>query len=126
MISDLPGFWRGFRVGAACGLLAGLLAMCGSARADSPQRSPQSDDGPAVAVATSPDGSAVTLHAGRGICRGEARAAIWRPAPGSSADYVPGCWIIVTIDGTPVVLVSFLDGERGTIPVGRLTKVKAS
>lgn len=37
---------------------------------------------------------------------------MWRPAPGDSREPVPGCWVLT--DG--VVLVSFLDGERGNIP----------
>lgn len=108
------GFWRGF--------LAGIVAAAVVASCMSPPRAHAAEsDGEPFAVATSETGSSVTLHTGRGLCVGEARAAVWRPAPGSDAAPVPGCWIIT--GGT--VLVSFLDGERGDIPVARLVKARA-
>lgn len=112
--AERRGFWRGFSVG----LVASLVVV--ACMAPPKARAAELDDGPAFAVATSGDGSTITLHTGRGLCVSEARAAIWRPAPGSDAAPVPGCWIIT--GGT--VLVSFLDGERGDIPVARLVKAR--
>ena len=109
------GFWRGAMAGTVAGLVVALLLWPAPARA--------SDDGPAVAVATSGDGATVTLHAGRGRCVGMALAAYWRPGPGDDRAPVPGCWV-VTEGG--LVLVSFLDGERGNIPAAHLVRAKAS
>ena len=50
MISDTPGFWRGFRVGAAAGLVVGGIAFCTPARAEP------------FAQVTGPDRSTITLR----------------------------------------------------------------
>lgn len=107
------GFWRGAFAGTVTGLVLALLMW------PRPASGGQGGEGQALAVATSSDGASITLHAESGICRGEARAAVWRPGPGSSAAAVPGCWLLVG----DRVLVSFLDGERGDIPVRALARV---
>ncbi len=76
------------------------------------------DIGAAFATASTDTGASVTLYTGRGVCVGEARAAMWRPAPGDSREPAPGCWLLT--DG--VVLISFLDGERGNIPARLLVR----
>ena len=66
-----------------------------------------------LAVAVSPDGARVVLHDEAGPCVGEAKLAE-HIAP--NGDKVQGCWL-----GAPgIVNVSFLDGERGSIPVAHL------
>lgn len=112
MISDLPGFWRGFRIGAACGVIVGGIAFCTPARA-----------APFAAV-TGSDGSTVTLRSDKGPCVGDAMLALWQSADATRS--VPGCWVMGQHEGQPVVLVSYLDGDRGLIPAARLVKVRAS
>lgn len=56
------------------------------------------------------DGAKLTLFREQRMCVGAARYAEHQDASGR----VGGCWIIA--EG--VVLVSFLDGERGNVPVG--------
>lgn len=106
-------FLAGFVVGAiACAVLVSLTGCAA--------RPP--DLGAAVATAgPASDGSQVTLHAGRGPCSGDARAAVWS-APGR--ERVLGCWVLA--EGGRLVLVSYLDGDRGEIPPAQLVKVRAS
>lgn len=66
-----------------------------------------------VAFAQSGDGARVLLYTEAGPCVGQARFAE-HIAP--AGDKTPGCWVMT--EG--VVLVSFLDGERGDIPTARL------
>lgn len=106
------GFWRGAFAGTVTGVVLALLMW------PRPAVGSPSGDGQALAVATSSDGASITLHAGTGICLGQARAAVWRPGHGSAAAPVPGCWLLVGED----VLVSFLDGERANIPVRVLVR----
>jgi hypothetical protein len=68
------------------------------------------------AVAQSGDGAKVYLYAAAGPCVGQARLAE-HVAPGG--EKTPGCWVV----NDSYVLVSFLDGDRGNIPVGLLKKV---
>ena len=68
------------------------------------------------AVAQSRDGARVLLHTGAGPCVGAARLAEHVSAEGEKT---PGCWLMM--QGT--ILVSFLDGERGDIPVAHLKRV---
>ena len=78
-----------------------------------------------VAQVTGSDGATITLRSDKGPCTGSAMLAVWQPADASTQ--VQGCWILVRgEDGGGVVLVSFLDGERGTIPAGNLRKVRGS
>jgi hypothetical protein len=68
-----------------------------------------------LAVALSSDGARVVLHDEAGPCVGEARLA---EHISPSGDKVQGCWL-----ATPgMVNVSFLDGERGSIPVAHLQR----
>ena len=69
-----------------------------------------------IAVATSSAGASITLTTERGPCVGEARVAIWR-SPDAQVS-VPGCWVIAG----KVVAVSFLDGDRGIIPLADFRK----
>ena len=68
-----------------------------------------------LAVATSPDGARVVLHDEAGPCVGEAKLAE-HIAP--NGDKVQGCWLAAP----GIVNVSFLDGERGSIPVAHLQR----
>lgn len=70
------------------------------------------------AVATSGDGARVVLHDKSGPCVGSARLAE-HIAP--NGDRVPGCWLLAN----DIVKVSFLDGERGNIPVAHLKKAQS-
>ena len=110
MIFDTrPGFWRGVLFGA----VAMWLATCsGPARAE-----------PFATVKAS-DGSTVTLRSDKGPCVGDAMLALWQSADATRS--VPGCWVMGQHEGQPVVLVSYLDGDRGLIPASRLVKVRAS
>ena len=72
--------------------------------------------GEIFAVAQSGDGAKVLLYAKTGPCVGQARLAE-HVTPGG--DKTPGCWVVTESH----VLVSFLDGDRGNIPVGMLKKV---
>lgn len=112
--AERRGFWRGVAVGLVA---AGIVASC---MAPPKARAQTTDDGATLAHARGADGSTVTLHMGRGECAGAARVAIWRPAPGRDVPAVRGCWVLAQ-DGS-AVFVSFLDGERGDIPVGSLVK----
>jgi hypothetical protein len=69
------------------------------------------------AVATSGDGARVVLHDKTGPCVGAARLAE-HIAP--NGEKVPGCWLLAN----DTVKVSFLDGERGSIPVAHLKKAE--
>jgi hypothetical protein len=68
------------------------------------------------AVAQSGDGAKVLLYAKTGLCVGQARLAEHVALSGAKT---PGCWLVTESH----VLISFLDGERGNIPVGDLKKV---
>lgn len=68
------------------------------------------------AVAQSEDGARVLLYAKAGPCVGQARLAE-HVAP--DGEKTPGCWVLTASH----VLVSFLDGDRGNIPVGHLKRV---
>lgn len=65
-----------------------------------------------VAVATTPDGSTLTLHDEAGPCIGPARLAVWRSADAKTS--VPGCWIAAG----ERVRVAYLDGDVGNVAVG--------
>lgn len=69
-----------------------------------------------VAVATSGDGARVELHDQSGPCVGAARLAEHVAADGQK---VPGCWLA----DSEAVQISFLDGERGRIPLSHLRPV---
>ena len=109
------GFWRGVAVGLAGGLWLAMLLWPSPARAQ--------DLGAPFATVTAGDGASITLHLGSGPCVGDALAAIWRPPAGDQRAPVLGCWVLAS--GGETVLVSFLDGDRGDIPVGRLVKARA-
>jgi hypothetical protein len=68
------------------------------------------------AIAQSGDGAKVLLYAKSGPCVGTARLAE-HVAP--DGEKTPGCWVLTSSH----VLVSFLDGDRGNIPVGHLKRV---
>jgi hypothetical protein len=68
------------------------------------------------AIAQSADGAKVLLYAKSGPCVGQARFAE-HVAP--DGEKTPGCWVLASSH----VLVSFLDGDRGNIPVGQLRRV---
>ena len=68
------------------------------------------------AFAQSTDGARVLLYARPGPCVGQARFAEHISAEGEKT---PGCWVLTST----FVLVSFLDGERGDIPVDRLKRM---
>lgn len=106
---------RRFRRGVLVGLVAaGTMATC---------MAPPKARAEPFAQVTGSDGATITLRTDKGPCVGEALLAVWQAA--DLARTVQGCWIIVTIDGVSIVLVSFLDGERGNIPARRLVKVRA-
>lgn len=66
-----------------------------------------------VAEAISGDGARIVFHDDVGPCVGRAKLAEYVPVNGA---VVPGCWL-----ATPShVAVSFLDGERGSVPVSHL------
>lgn len=69
-----------------------------------------------IAVATAPDGSSIVLTDERGPCVGDARLALWISA--DARVKVPGCYVAFP----QVVMVSFLDGDRGDIPIQALKK----
>ncbi len=68
------------------------------------------------AVAQSGDGAKVLLYAKAGPCVGAARLAEHVSAEGEKT---AGCWVLTQSH----VLVSFLDGDRGNIPVAHLKRV---
>lgn len=70
-----------------------------------------------VAYAQSGDGARVLLYTQTGPCVGQARFAEHIAPDGEKT---PGCWVI----NEGVVLVSFLDGERGNIPVAQLKRAE--
>jgi hypothetical protein len=71
------------------------------------------------AVAKSADGARVLLYAEAGPCVGQARLAEHISPEGEKT---PGCWVLTQSH----VLVSFLDGDRGNIPVAQLKRVSDS
>lgn len=71
------------------------------------------------AIAQSSDGAKVLLYSKSGPCLGNARLAEHVSAEGEKT---PGCWVLAQ----SYVLVSFLDGDRGNIPVGQLKRVSDS
>jgi hypothetical protein len=71
------------------------------------------------AFAQSSDGARVLLYDQSGPCVGAARLAEHISPDGTKT---PGCWLL--LQGT--VLVSFLDGERGDIPVSHLRRLADS
>ncbi len=73
--------------------------------------------GKVLAVVQSADGAHIVLHGEAGPCVGAARLAEHIASDGSK---VPGCWLAAFGN----VMVSFLDGERGTIPVAHLKRPK--
>lgn len=70
-----------------------------------------------VAYAQSGDGARVLLYTKSGPCVGQARFAEHVSPDGEKT---PGCWVMTE----NIVLVSFLDGERGNIPVAHLKKAE--
>jgi hypothetical protein len=88
---------------------ASLLAVAWPLRAE----------GEVFAVAQSSDGAKVLLYAKSGPCVGQARLAE-HIAP--AGEKTPGCWVLTQSH----VLVSFLDGDRGNIPVSHLKRVSDS
>lgn len=70
-----------------------------------------------VAFAQSGDGARVLLYTKTGPCVGQARFAEHIAPDGEKT---PGCWVMT--EG--LVLVSFLDGERGNIPVAQLKRAE--
>lgn len=70
-----------------------------------------------MAFAQAGDGARVLLYTQVGPCVGQARFAE-HIAPGG--EKTPGCWVMA--EG--LVLVSFLDGERGNIPVAQLKRAE--
>lgn len=76
-------------------------------------------EGTVFAIAQSSDGAKVLLYAKSGPCVGQARLAEHVAADGEKT---PGCWVLTSSH----VLVSFLDGDRGNIPVGHLKRVADS
>jgi hypothetical protein len=70
-----------------------------------------------VAFAQSGDGARVLLYTKAGPCVGQARFAEHIAPDGEKT---PGCWVM----GEGMVLVSFLDGERGNIPVAQLKRAE--
>lgn len=70
-----------------------------------------------VAYAQSGDGARVLLYTKAGPCVGQARFAEHVSPDGEKT---PGCWVMTE----NIVLVSFLDGERGNIPVAHLKKAE--
>jgi hypothetical protein len=71
------------------------------------------------AFAQSSDGARVLLYAKPGPCVGNARFAEYIAPDGGKT---PGCWLLTQ----NTVLVSFLDGERGDIPVAHLKRATDS
>ena len=68
------------------------------------------------AVAQASDGAKVLFYSKAGPCVGSARLAEHVAADGEKT---PGCWVLTQSH----VLVSFLDGDRGNIPVAQLRRV---
>jgi hypothetical protein len=89
-------------------LAAGLLCAAWPLQAQNQQ---------VVAFAQGGDGARVLLYLATGPCVGQARLAE-HIAPGG--EKTPGCWVMS--DG--LVLVSFLDGERGNIPLAQLKRAE--
>lgn len=111
MISDVPGYRRGLRVGFVLGLVAaGVLAMCMSP----PAR------GEPIATATAQDGSLVTLHADAGVCPARSYLAVWQSADRRRA--VLGCWFVASPDH---VSLAYFDGDAGRIPGAQLVRLRA-
>jgi hypothetical protein len=69
------------------------------------------------AVATASTGATVTLHRDAGPCVNGALLAVWSSP--DARETVPGCWVI----RGATVSVSWLDGDRGNIPVADLRRV---
>jgi hypothetical protein len=74
-----------------------------------------SADAKVIAIAQSGDGARIVLHDEAGPCVGSAKLAEYVPLSGA---IVQGCWLAVP--GS--VTVSFLDGERGKVPLENMTK----
>lgn len=89
-------------------LAAGLLCAAWPLQAQNQQ---------VVAFAQANDGARVLLYTATGPCVGQARLAE-HIAPGG--EKTPGCWVM----SEGLVLVSFLDGERGNIPVAQLKRAE--
>ena len=92
----------------AAALAATLLAAVPLAQAEPPLEK-------VLALAQSSDGARVLLYTHAGPCVGAARFAEHVSPDG---DKTPGCWLV----NRGVVMVSFLDGERGDIPVAKLKR----
>lgn len=108
---DAAAYRRGFWRGLVAGLVAGLtVAMCAR-----PASATEPADRTVVAVASGGDGSRVLLYAQAGPC---IRGALLAEHVTREGEVTPGCWIVMRA----VVLVSFLDGERGNIPVSALKR----
>jgi len=123
-LGDFPAL-PGVRTALAAGLV-GLLAagmplahaQQESERARASTTEPRAGDR-IFAVAQSSDGARVLLYSDTGPCVGGARLAE-HVAPGG--EKTPGCWVLYQT----MVMVSFLDGERGDIPVAQLRKLADS
>jgi hypothetical protein len=96
------------RVVSTIALTAGLMTATPFAHAEK-----------MFAFAQSSDGARVVLYDQSGPCVGAARLAEHISPDGEKT---PGCWLL--LQGT--VLVSFLDGERGDIPVTHLRRLTDS
>ncbi|MCW5633859.1 MAG: hypothetical protein KIT17_11035 [Rubrivivax sp.] len=92
----------------AAALATALLSAAPLARAEPPLEK-------ILALAQSSDGARVLLYTHAGPCVGEARFAEHISRAG---DKTPGCWLV----NQAFVMVSFLDGERGDIPVAQLKR----
>jgi hypothetical protein len=69
-----------------------------------------------LAVATGGDGSSIIFTDERGPCIGDARLA-WYVSPDARSK-VPGCYVL----SPQGVAVSWLDGDRGDVPMQALKK----
>jgi hypothetical protein len=90
---------------------AGLAAVLGMALSTTALAADE-----AIAVAQSADGAHVLLYTQSGPCTGQARLA-QHVAP--DGEKTPGCWVM----SESMVLISFLDGERGNIPLTHLRRL---
>ena len=99
-------FGRGLVIGLVAGLLLGTCSR--PAKAAEPP-------GKVLALAQSSDGARVLLYTHAGPC---IRGALFAEHVAPGGDRTPGCWIV----HLAFVQVSFLDGERGDIPVAQLKR----
>jgi hypothetical protein len=98
---------------------AGLLLATPWVHADKPAAGVARVTDKVYAIAQSSDGARVLLYADAGPCVGAARLAEHVSPEGEKT---PGCWVVYQ----DTVMVSFLDGERGNIPVAQLKRLAES